>query len=396
MSTRLKKLLSVAAMVAVCSYGASALAANTLTIGTVSALSGPAAAWGQGQKNAVTLAAEDVNKNGGLVVNGTTYTVKVISYDGAGVPAKAIAATRRMIQQDHVNYILGYSISPTTLAGEQFAGKHKVITAAMGFARTALGPKHPFAFRGDLSSVEFAGPQIAWEVKHLKLKKIGALLPNDATGQQMGKTLTAEYKSAGASLSPILYFQRSDTNFTSLLTRLFADGVDAIELDGNPPETSGLIVKQARALGFKGYILKAGGPSTAQIIKVAGKEAAEGAYVLDVINVQDPAMQKFMERYSRRFNMSMNHFVPNFYDMTMLIFEAMKNAGTVSDTVKVRDALEKIKDYKGVSGMISMIGKKTYGVNRQIGTPFFISRVHDGKEITVAKCDVTACRSINP
>src|SRR3546814_12759817 len=74
-------------------------------------------------------------------------------------------------------------------------------------------------------------------------------------------------------------FERDRLDMVPLLTRLMAQGVDAIDLDGNAPATAGLIVKQARELGFKGLIIRSGGPATPEIIKVAGKQATAGMVV---------------------------------------------------------------------------------------------------------------------
>jgi branched-chain amino acid transport system substrate-binding protein len=74
------------------------------------------------------------------------------------------------------------------------------------------------------------------------------------------------------------FFERDRVDFVPLLTRMLARGIDTVELDGNSPSTAGLIVKQARELGCKGRFVRTGGPATAEILSVAGKDSSEGIH----------------------------------------------------------------------------------------------------------------------
>ena len=98
--------------------------------------------------------------------------------------------------------------------------------------------------------------------------KYMALFPNDESGQQVALQVGAAYQKAGAQLVTD-FFERERVDFVPLLTKLMAQGIDMIELDGNSPQTSGLMVKQARELGFKGAIVRTAGDATADILAVA-------------------------------------------------------------------------------------------------------------------------------
>src|SRR5690606_28076133 len=134
-------------------------------------------------------------------------------------------------------------------------------------------------FRPNVTTAEVSQPQIDWVVASQGIKKVGALFPNDETGQAIAKDLQAAYGKAGAGLVATEFVERDRVDFVPLLTRIMAKRVDAIELDGNSPTTAGLLVKQARELGFEGKIIRTGGPATQDIVNVAGKEAAEGLLV---------------------------------------------------------------------------------------------------------------------
>jgi branched-chain amino acid transport system substrate-binding protein len=368
-----------------------ALAQETLKLGALVTLSGAGAAWGQGMKNAAELAADKVNAAGGLEVAGKKYKVEIIPYDDKYQANEAVTVANRLVFEDKVQYIIGPVGSAPALAIQPVTEKAKVLIFTLGFTTKALGPDKLYSFRPPVTTAEVSQPQIDWLVKTQGIKKVGALFPNDETGQSISKDLEEAYKKAGSALSAKEFFERERVDFVPLLTRMMARGIDAIELDGNAPATSGLILKQARELGFKGKIIRTGGPATQEIINVAGKAAAEGMFVHTPIDPQQVSTKAYVDLYAAKYKTAMNGFSPAFYDATNMLFEAMRRAETVSDSDKVRIELEKIKDFPGALGSLSWTGQATYGINHQLNAPFFIAEVKDGTEVIRARCTVDGC-----
>lgn len=369
-----------------------ALGQETLKIGALVTLSGAGAAWGQGMLHAAQLAAEDVNAAGGLEVGGKKYKVVVVAYDDKYQANEAVTAANRLVFEDGVKYIVGTVGSAPLLAIQPITERNKVIILTLGFTQKALGKDKPFTFRPNLTTGEFSQPQIDWVAKAKGVKKVGGLFPNDETGQAIAKDVDAAYAKAGAQLAGKEFFERDRVDFVPLLTRVLASGVGAIELDGNSPGTAGLLVKQAREVGFPGLIIRTGGPATAEIVKVAGKQAAEGLYVHSGIDPKLPSLAKYVARYTKTYNQPMNGFSPFFYDGTHLLFEAMKKAGTVTDTDKVRLAMEATSSFEGVLGKLTWTGKEKYGIDHQVNAPFYVAQVKDGEEVIVARCSLAECR----
>ena len=368
-----------------------AMAQETLKIGVLTTLSGAGAVWGQAMLHAAELAADDVNSAGGLQVADKRYKVVLIPYDDKYLPNEAVTAANRLVFEDHVKYMVGPMPSASVVAVLPLTEKNKVLTINQGFTPKALGPEKPFTFRPVLTTVEFSQPQIDWIVKMKGVKKVGGLFPNDETGQQIAHDVDVAYTKAGARLTSKEFFERERVDFVPLLTRILASGVDAIELDGNAPTTAGLIVKQAREVGYTGLIVRTGGPATQEIVAVAGKEAAEGVYVHTPIDPMLPSLAKHIERYTKKYNEPMNGFSPFWYDGVHMLFEAMQKAGTVTDTDKVRVAYEQIPSYTGVLGRLTWTGKEVYGINHQISAPFYVGQIKGGVEVIMARCTVVSC-----
>lgn len=365
---------------------------ETLKIGALVTLSGAGAAWGSGMLHAAELAADDVNAKGGLEVGGKKYKVQVVAYDDKYQSNEAVTVANRLVFEDKVKVIIGPVGSAPVLAIQPITEKNQVIVMTLGFTSKALGTDKAFTFRPNVTTAEVAQPQIEWVVKNRGIKKVGALFPNDETGQQIAKDLGEAYGKTGATLAAKEFFERERVDFVPLLTRILAAKVDAIELDGNSPQTAGLIIKQARELGFTGTVIRTGGPATQEIVNVAGKAAAEGMFVHAPIDLKLPSTAAYAQRYNTKYKRPMNGFSPAFYDGTHLVFEAMRKAGTVSDSVKIRDELEKIQGYNGALGKSSWTGKAAYGSNHQLDAPFYVAEVKDGQEVIRARCTVAGCK----
>jgi branched-chain amino acid transport system substrate-binding protein len=170
-----------------------------------------------------------------------------------------------------------------------------------------------------------------------------------------------------------------------VLSKIFAQKPDILNLNGSNPGDCGLILKQARQMGYKGLIVKIGGPGTPEMLKVAGKDLMEGFIYYSPINPDDQNIIEITKKYDKKFPPPMNGFTPQFYDGTLWLFEAIKKAGTVTDTEKIKAALEGLT-FNGVyTGRMSWTGKEVYGIDHQVKFPFYVMVVKGGKETVLGK-----------
>jgi branched-chain amino acid transport system substrate-binding protein len=381
------KLLAVLAAAGLCS---AAHAEDDLTIGVHASFSGAGAAFAEGMLAATNFAAEDVNKDGGLEVAGKRYKVVIKQYDDRYRAQDAVTAMDRLMIQDGIHFVVGPMGSAAAVATKAQTTAGKVITMTLAFSPRALGPDAPFAFRPVITTGEFSDPQVAWLMKTKPSKQVVSLLPNDETGQQMGAGNTASYAKAGAKLQ-VEYYERERVDFVPVLTRLLMTA-DALEIGGNSPTTAGLILKQARELGYRGPVFVTGGDVAAEAVKVAGKEAAEGVYVHLPIDTGLPDTAAYVARFKAKNGPNMNGFSPFFYAGLQMLFTAMQKAGTVEDTTKIAATLEGLSDVPTAMGRAGWTGEKQYGIKHQIDLPFYVGQIKDGVVTKVATCDVNACK----
>lgn len=385
----LRKTLVGALYAAGLMWAAGAVAqSDVLKIGVVSALSGPGSEWGLAQDGAAKIAAMEINAKGGLKVGNKTYKLEVISYDDQYKAALGVTAATRLIEQDKVKLEVGPMGSASVLAVKPLLEKNKIVSIIGAYSEKALDSNTRYTFRGFPTQVEFAGPIVAWLKKNKPdLKTVANLEPNDETGWFSQKLLKEKYEGAGYKIVSSELYERSLKDFQPVLTRVLATKPDIIELGTTPPGTAGLIVRQARELGFKGQFVKIGGPGAPQIVAAAGKEFAEG---LLGYAAADPTTQSYKDleaKYAKVLKPPMNEFTVYFYDAVRMMLDAVQAAGTVDDTDKIAAELAKIKEYKGLQGTIRWGGEKTYGTNHQILTPTFIGMIKDGQQVIVGRMD---------
>ena len=85
---------------------------ETIRIGIIAPFTGDAAVYGQSEKNAIDLAVEEINLNGGI----DGRLIEVIYEDGKCNGMDATTAAQKLINVDNVDIILGGTCSGETLA----------------------------------------------------------------------------------------------------------------------------------------------------------------------------------------------------------------------------------------------------------------------------------------
>lgn len=369
----------------------SAASAQTLKIGVLATLSGAGTAWGMSMKGAAELAAEDVNGKGGLEVGGKKYKIEVVTYDDNYKASDALTALNRLVFDDGIKFIVGPLGSAPALAILPVSTENKVITMTMAFTPKALSAEYKYSFRPVIPSDVFSDPQVKWLVEKLGLKRIGGLFPNDESGQQVAAANEAGYVAVGAKFVAKEFFERERVDFIPLLTRVLAQNIDAFELDGNSPQTAGLLVKQLRELGFKGPIIRTGGDATADLIKIAGVQATENVYVHQPIDADSAAIKQYTKRFEDKYKIPLNAFSPFFYANMQILLSSMTTAGTVTDTDKIRQSMLAVKDFETVLGKVNWMGQAQWKSNQQLDAPFYVGLIKGGTAHVVAKCTPAKC-----
>jgi branched-chain amino acid transport system substrate-binding protein len=148
-------------------------------------------------------------------------------------------------------------------------------------------------------------------------------------------------------------FKEGETDFKSQLERINKTSPDAVIVWGNALE-SGLILKQARALGLKQPIYFSDRIVSPEFLKTAGN-LAEGVITTCQYNPEsnDPKYKTFQANYKKRFGTEPDVFAAHAYDGMNLLIAAIDKVGL--NRVLIRDILTERKTFQGFQGVTGPI-----------------------------------------
>jgi branched-chain amino acid transport system substrate-binding protein len=355
-----------------------AAAQKSFKIGNLSPVSGPAAAFGIGVQRALELAAEDI---GTFTVAGEKYKLEPVTYDTVYDPAKTVAALNRAVYNDGVKYgiIIGAGVHPGILPIIRETGFLDFAFAAAG--KTVTNAENPTVFRIMASSDQLYRTFTAPIYQKLNIKRVAFLGPNDELGKNDGKLLkeiVAELKT-GVQFVGEEYYERGAKDFGPALLRLIAQKPDVIDTDGSPTGSIGLIAKQARELGYKGYFVNSTAVLEAKAIWDVAGPAGENIIAYRIwAKAPTPLYQQLADRHQKKWGEAPAGTLWEAYGATRWLVDVIQKANTF-DSKKVAEVLAESKYDAHPFGPASWGGQKNYGAKRQIVGPIPASILKGGK-----------------
>lgn len=359
-------------------------AQEVLTIGALGPLTGAGAAWGLGIDGGVKIAAAEVNARGGLKVGDSTYTLEVVSYDDQYKAAEAVTAINRLMGPDDARFIFGPIGSASLLAIKPLTEREGVLLFTGAWAADVLKDSD-YIFRVGPTTQEFAPYTVAW-LKETKpeLKRVATIAANDETGWNSQKIQTQAYTDGGFEVVSAEFFERNQNDFRAMLTKILAQNPDTIELDTVPPRTAGLIIRQARELGYEGYFTKFGGYDVEEIVKAAGAEYAEGVVGTTMAAPDTETWSRLGTEFGKLHKAEMNDYVVMYYDAANLLFDSIEKAGSLESDAVVT-ALEENAPFEGSVGTLTWGGGQAYGVDHQIYRSVVLVEIKDGNGVVIGE-----------
>src|SRR6476661_10948071 len=152
-------------------------------------------------------------------------------------------------------------------------------------------------------------------------------------------------------------YTQSDPDFKGQLTKIRNLNPDVIYVPGYYGQV-GIIAKQARELGMNMPLMGGDGWDSPELWKLGGA-ALKPAYISNHYSADNPApeIQNFVKTYQAKFSVAPDSLAALAYDSAKVLAVAIKRAGG-TDSAKLKDAINATKDFKGVTGVISLDGSR--------------------------------------
>ena len=360
-----------------------ALAQDTIKVGAILAVTGPASFLGLPEARTLEMLADQVNAQGG--VHGKK--IQLIVKDTGASPEKAISFAKQLIEEEKVFAIIGPSTSGETMAIKNIAQEGKTLLLSCAAAEVIVQPVASYVFKTPQKDSD-AVIKIFQQMKKMGISRIGVLSSNTGFGKAGKEQIEKLAPEHGMQIALSEVYDKAATDLTAEVTKVKAANVQGI-VNWSIEPAQALVIKNARQIGLTVPIFQSHGFGNLQYVKAAGA-AAEGVIfpagrllVSDVLpdsNRQKAVLQAYRKAYEARFKDDVSTFGGHAYDAFMILVEAMKKVG--ADREKVRSAVESTTGFVGTGGIFNYSATDHTGLDLDA---FEMLTVKDGRFVTLGK-----------
>src|SRR4051795_1029243 len=350
-----------------------------VTIGITTTTTGPGAALGIPERNALEFVPKEI---GGV-------PLKVIVLDDGGDPTTATTNARRFVTESKADIIMGSALTPPTVAVSTVANEAGI--PHFGLAPFPITPERAKWSVGMPQPVPIMGKVLYEHMKAHNIKTVGYIGYSDSYGDLWFNDLKAQGVPMGVTIVDEERFARPDTSVTGQVLKLVAANPDAV-LIGASGTAAALPQTELRDRGYKGLIYQTHGAASMDFIRIAGK-AAEGVImasgpVMSPETQPDSALTKkpglaLNAAYEAKYGPnSRSQFAGHSYDafevLKRIVPVALKTAkpGTPEFREALRQAMTSEKDIAASQGVYNFTDKDRYGLDDRSR---IILTVKDGK-----------------
>ncbi|MCK7546343.1 ABC transporter substrate-binding protein [Marinobacter bryozoorum] len=356
----------------------SAQAAEPIKIGSFLSVTGPASFLGDPELKTLEMYVEKINEEGGVLGR----PLELIHYDDVGDASNARNFAGRLIRSDRVDIIVGGSTTGATMAAAPLVKQARIPFISLAGAVTIVDPVQEWVFKVPQSD-RMAAERILWDMRRRGFDKIGLISGTGGFGASGRKQTLAVASEYGIEVVADETYGPSDSDMTAQLTNIRnTEGVDAI-LNFGFGQGPAIVTKNYASLDIDLPFYQSHGVASNAFLDLAG-DAAEGLRLpaspilipnsLPEDDPQKDVVQSYTQDYRDHWGSRVSTFGGYAYDGLMLAVQAIEAAGT-TDKAAVRDELENIMGFVGVTGIFNMAPDDHNGLTPE---SFRILEVKDG------------------
>ncbi|MBN2657661.1 MAG: ABC transporter substrate-binding protein [Spirochaetales bacterium] len=344
-----------------------------LKVGFTSWLSGPNSVLGIAGRDAVQLAFDQVNTDGGI----KGRLVELVIKDDRGEAEQAIKGDRELIDAGCVA-ILGHMHSSMCIAALPQINEQKILMISPTASSDQLSGKDDYFFRiAPLASMEIE-KLAKYAVESLDLKKIVCVydISNQGYSERWNTDFNGELKKSGRSFVKSVPFNSSENpDYREIATVIMDAGPDGLLFVSNTISTA-LICQQLDKMEAGISRLSTGWANSEDFIQTGGP-SVNGVTFAQARDLNSSAekyrnfVNSFKEAYNRVPDMASIYS----YESALVMIELLRKT---TDRDKMRDEIKSIGKFEGLQQAVSF---DENGENRQ--EEYFYLQVRDGRLVTI-------------
>ncbi len=366
--------LAIAVFTFSCKGGSS----DTIRVGALFAVTGPASFLGAPEKKTVEMFVEELNAKGGVAGK----KIELIVKDTAGNPEKAVSFAKQLIEENNVFAIIGPSTSGESLQIKELCDKNKTILISCAAAEKIVDPVAKYVFNTPQKD-RHAVARIFGVMKTMGINRIGVIAANTGFGKAGKEQIEKLAPQAGIQIAISEVYDKDATDLSGVLTKVKGSNVQAL-VNWSIEPIQAIVAKNMKQIGLGIPLFQSHGFGNVKYAQAAGK-AGEGiifpagrlliAEQLPDNHPQKILLVQYKNAYESRFKEDVSTFGGHAYDAILLLTKAIEKAG-VADKEKVRDTIESMTNLVGTAGVFNYSPTNHNGLDENA---FEILTVKDGK-----------------
>jgi len=343
----------------------SAAAGETVKVGALLSVTGPASFLGAPEARTLEMLVEKANAAAGP----TGVQIELIVKDTGADPQKAVSFAKQLIEEHHVFAIIGPSTSGESMQVKQLAEESGTLLLSCAAAEVIVQPVAKWVFKSPQSDSD-AVRRIFDHAKKLGITKIGVLTSNTGFGKAGKAQLEKLAPGYGLTIVANEVYDKAATDLTAEVTKMKASGAQAL-VNWSIEPAQAIVLKNARQIGITVPIFQSHGFGNVGYVKAAGA-AAEGvifpagrllvAESLADSNPQKKLLVDYKRSYEARYKEDVSTFGGHAYDSFLMLQAGLKAGG--KDKQKARDAIEAIKGMAGTAGIFNLSATDHCGLTK--------------------------------
>lgn len=358
-----------------------AQAQDEVVIGASLPLSGPLAGFGLYQKWGYETAVRDVNKAGGILVDGRKLPVRLVIRDDKTDPNAAAGNTETLISRDKVTAMLGSCTPALVNAGALVAERRKVPLVAgcapLQAFKSVRKWQYAWAIFFDESDLATAPFRMVADLGLPTNKKVAILADNGPDGQLVGGQIwPATAKAGGFEVVQNTSFPVDTQQFTAMVAQAKSTGADIVLVDAIPPQAISMR-KQMASAGFTPKLLVMEKGAEPEFFAQATGKLSDGVLVGGYWDpgFPYPGAADLAKRFEAETKQTQSQHIADSHAAAQVLLDAVAAAGSL-DREKINAAIGKTdKRY--------VIGPVRFDANNTSAIPITVMQWQNGKSVVV-------------
>jgi branched-chain amino acid transport system substrate-binding protein len=315
-----------------------------IKIAVVDAQSGQSSSLGHWEYDGVKLAVKQANAAGGI--GGRKIVLSL--FDDQGDPTVTTDIAHKVASGGYVA-VFGAAESADSIAMAPVLQRAKIPAITSGQSPQLAALHDPYEFLNTPTSITYDSTLANYLVKTKGIRSIAMITNNDAYGMGEHDAFKADLSSFGIKPLADEIVTANASDFSADLTTIRQKHPQALFIGAEEVE-SGLIAKQARALGIKAIFAGGAPMGTPLFVSTAGAANVEGsivssAYLSNNLNAQTRA---FAAAYQAAYGQPSELHGAKAYDGAQIVIRALRNSHAAAG-LKLADAIRAVR-YHGLVG----------------------------------------------